>query len=586
MKLKSILLPFKVGIISLPFLLLACSLNDGRITDTTTETTNTKIGMLFNSDGSPAENAKVMFITVDHNPISYIRENLAIADSAVTDSNGNYSIDFLPEGYYNILGEGESGLSYNDSVYISDDNTNDTISDTLKAPGTLRGVVRLQPGDNSMTVLVLVMGTYVWTAPIDSIGNFALENMAEGTYNVRFFPALDTYDPLNISLSIISEVDSMLPDTIRLNFTGIPIPTGLTVNYDTLTQIVTLSWDKADTTLVKGYNIYRKHSDSAFVKINITTVIDTVYIDSNAQQNQTYDYRLKAVDMNDDEGEKYSESVSIEITTPFELLDSFGGQGTGDGQFLKISDIVVLENGNIIALDYLGHKIQKFDSEGNFLLAWGQEGTGNGEFTNPIAVTVDDSSFIYVLEMLGAGRIQKFDTTGLYLCSWNVGSYCRGVDYCDGKLFVASHNNSPGIQIIDLATNEVSWIELLSKEHSKVVVDSNYTVYTNDESENKILVVDISGNVLYTWGSYGTNDGQFDIPSYMDISPDRKIFVSDRKNGRVQVFSLKGEFITKLTLTEVPDDNVEKCPRGVAFDRQGNLYIADYFYIYKYKVNL
>ena len=274
------------------------------------QTPNAISGILYNPNGSRAANAKVRAIPVDHNPISKIENRITVIDSTFTNDSGEYSFDSLPEGYYNIFGQGNSGLSYNDSFFVFVDTLNVFPDDTLEKSGTLRGVVRLQPGDDSRTVIILVFGTFTWTAPIDSIGNFSLSNMAGGTYNVRFLTTLDDYSPLDTNLTVRAGMDDTLNDTLYLPYTGIPIPTGLTLTYDTLKQIVTLTWDKADTTLVKGYNVYRKHSDSDFVKINPAVIMDTVFSDSTLRDSAIYNYKVAAVNHNDEQGIK-SESVSV-----------------------------------------------------------------------------------------------------------------------------------------------------------------------------------------------------------------------------------------------------------------------------------
>jgi DNA-binding beta-propeller fold protein YncE len=53
-------------------------------------------------------------------------------------------------------------------------------------------------------------------------------------------------------------------------------------------------------------------------------------------------------------------------------------------------------------------RIQKFDSNGNFITTWGRYGTGNGQFFNPNGITVDTSSgYVYVADTLNH-RIQVF----------------------------------------------------------------------------------------------------------------------------------------------------------------------------------
>lgn len=286
-------------------LLCTCSLE---VAGGSTETTNTKIaGMLYNPKGSPAANAKVLIVTADHIPLSRYRKSPAIVDSALTDSSGNYSFDSLPGGYYNVFGDGDSGISYADSIFIKNDTGNNLPPDTLKAPGSQTGVIRLQPEHDSRTILILVFGSQKWTIPADYTGNFTLANMAEGTYTVRFLTTLDDYVPLDANLTVRAGINDILSDTLYMTFTGIPTPTGLKHRYDTSNQIVTLSWNAADTSLIKGYYIYRKHTDSSEVRLNNTPIPDTLFIDSlngGPPYDGTYFYYVTAVDKNYTEGPK------------------------------------------------------------------------------------------------------------------------------------------------------------------------------------------------------------------------------------------------------------------------------------------
>jgi tripartite motif-containing protein 71 len=57
--------------------------------------------------------------------------------------------------------------------------------------------------------------------------------------------------------------------------------------------------------------------------------------------------------------------------------------------------------------DYNNHRVQKFDSEGNFITKWGSKGTGDGEFVNPNGIAMDSSGNVYVADA-GNNRIQVF----------------------------------------------------------------------------------------------------------------------------------------------------------------------------------
>jgi hypothetical protein len=110
-------------------------------------------------------------------------------------------------------------------------------------------------------------------------------------YKVRILTATPNYSVMDTSLNITAGKDSVLADTIRLQFKGIPVVTGLKISYNTLKQIVTLTWIKADTSLVASYNVYRRNVDSNTIltRINASPITDTSYIDHTLSKNATYE---------------------------------------------------------------------------------------------------------------------------------------------------------------------------------------------------------------------------------------------------------------------------------------------------------
>ncbi len=279
-------------------LVLACLLSMNCVKNIAggTEVGNPSVSaMLYNPGGSPAAHAKVRFYPVNYNPRTggLAKALAALADSTTTDANGNYAAK-LDTGTYNVLASGDSGVVYQDSITVIKDSTIHPPADTLKTPGGIRGRVRLQPGDDARTVLILFFGTNTWGAPDDSTGKFTVANMAEGTYRVRFLTTLDAYVPKDTVLSVTAgKMDSVGHDIV-MEYTGIPGPTGLTVSYDTLRQTVNLAWTGADTSLIAGYNVYRAVKGQNLSLITQSPLPDTVttYRDSTVSVGNTYAYTV------------------------------------------------------------------------------------------------------------------------------------------------------------------------------------------------------------------------------------------------------------------------------------------------------
>lgn len=76
-----------------------------------------------------------------------------------------------------------------------------------------------------------------------------------------------------------------------------------------------------------------------------------------------------------------------------------------------------------------------------------------------------------------------------------------------------------------------------------------------------------AGDYISSFGSPGSGPGQFRVPHSIRVSNDGRVYVADRENNRVQVFTGEGEFITEWTDF--------KCPMGVHIDANQVVYVSD-----------
>ena len=81
----------------------------------------------------------------------------------------------------------------------------------------------------------------------------------------------------------------------------------------------------------------------------------------------------------------------------------------------------------------------------------------------------------------------------------------------------------------------------------------------------RIVKYDADGAYLMEWGEPGAGPGQFDLVHGLAIDRDRRVYVADRRNNRIQIFTEDGEFIE-----EWPDITD---PVGVFIDAQEAVWV-------------
>jgi sugar lactone lactonase YvrE len=70
------------------------------------------------------------------------------------------------------------------------------------------------------------------------------------------------------------------------------------------------------------------------------------------------------------------------------------------------------------------------------------------------------------------------------------------------------------------------------------------TFFVTDGYVNtRVVKFDATGKFLKTWGGKGAGPGQFNLPHSIDIDRNRRLYVADRQNGRVQIFDEQGTFL-------------------------------------------
>jgi DNA-binding beta-propeller fold protein YncE len=181
-----------------------------------------------------------------------------------------------------------------------------------------------------------------------------------------------------------------------------------------------------------------------------------------------------------------------------------GGRGSGKGEFDSPTAMAVDSNGNILIADTGNGRIEKFSADGTFL-------TSIGRFEEPNGVAIDRAGNIYVAEIGSRHRVQKLGPQGTFIAEWKPGLY------------------GP----------------------RRITIGADDSIYVDDSGRNRIVKFSPDGQVLATWGSEGSGEGQFKGISSVAVDPaNNKLYVADPLNSRIQVFDSTGKFVTKWPVPE------------------------------------
>ncbi len=211
--------------------------------------------------------------------------NAGSADSepaavCITDRNGQFSLSKISEGVYSIWAQKDSFVLFQESVVVSD--TRSTLADdTLERPSSITGIVGLQNYHDPRTVTVQAAGIDRPAVFADKSGRFTMTGLPSGNWRLYLKSSILEYLPTEKNVTILPGSMSTITDTLYLNFSGIPLVSGMTFSQDTLAGTLKISWNKPPYKIIRDYLIYHTSCKGvAFSKEPAYITEDTSCIDS------------------------------------------------------------------------------------------------------------------------------------------------------------------------------------------------------------------------------------------------------------------------------------------------------------------
>ncbi len=224
-----------------------------------------------------------------------------------------------------------------------------------------------------------------------------------------------------------------------------------------------------------------------------------------------------------------------------------GGKVAG-GDEIKVDQITypvrvqLTSQGDILVLDGKQRRIVRLSPEGTF--KGYVDPAGVSPAVVPMSFAIDNADNLYLLDVF-SGRVVVLDQTGKFL---------RQIDFPEkygfmsdiavdmkGMVFLLDSVNA----MVFSAAKDAKGFSAVTgnlKEYMNfpisLAVDNRGVMYLSDQNGSGVVVVGADGSFQGRAVIFGWKDGLVRYPSQICVNDKDKLFVADRDNSRVQIFSL------------------------------------------------
>jgi 6-bladed beta-propeller len=203
-------------------------------------------------------------------------------------------------------------------------------------------------------------------------------------------------------------------------------------------------------------------------------------------------------------------------------------------------------------------------------------------------VAADDQDRVYVFQRKDP-PVVVFDREGKYLGAWGSGEVTdpHGLKIVGDTVYTTDRSDSVAKSFtldgkVKLAlgtpgrhsdTGKITnWLAERAagpfNHPTEMIAHPNGDIYVTDGYRNaRVHRFTRDGRLVKSWGMPGTGEGEFHLPHSIAFDDEGLLYVADRANKRIQIFTADGDFLGQWTGMGGPND--------ISRGRDGNFYIAE-----------
>ena len=218
--------------------------------------------------------------------------------------------------------------------------------------------------------------------------------------------------------------------------------------------------------------------------------------------------------------------------------------GTNDIAYVyQPSGLAISDDGKrLYVADWVRGYVVVFDFEGNATRVIGGPDSDHA-LSSPFSVALDSSENVYAVEK-DDKVVKVYDKSGKFLRA------------------ITTLGTEPFERPTGLAIDK--------KRDLLYVSDSSHVNSLN----HRIFVFTTGGTFVRFIGTRGNIDGAFNVPTFLYVDDDGKLYVSDSLNFRIQIFDPEGKFLAKFGQQGDAPGYFSKI-KGIAKDSFGNIHVVD-----------